>query len=87
MSARRRLLRLWGAIALALWGAYLAVGLLLPDTAGARTAPTAPLAAIVGAGLVGLVSWLVLALDRPTGIVCRGSSSAADGAWRGSCRL
>ena len=71
MSARRRLLRLWGAIALALWGAYLAVVLLLPDTAGARTAPTAPLAAIVGAGLVGLVSWLVLALDRPTGTVAR----------------
>ena len=39
---RARALRVWGPTAVALWAAHLAVVLLVPDAAGARTAPAAP---------------------------------------------
>ena len=70
MSTRRPA-RTWGAAAIALWAAYLAAVLLLPDAAGTRRAPVAPLVAIVAALLAGLIGWLALAAARPATTAAR----------------
>ena len=70
MSARRPA-RTWGAAAVALWIAYLAVVLLLPDASGTRTAPVAPLVVIVSTLLAGLIGWLALAAAGPATTAAR----------------
>ena len=66
-----RALRVWGPTAIALWLVHLAVVLFMPDAAGARTAPVAPLAGTVALLLTGLVAWLAAALARPTSPAAR----------------
>ena len=68
---RARELRVWGPTAVALWAAHLAVVLLVPDAAGARTAPAAPRAGAVALLLAGLVAWLAAALVRPASSAAR----------------
>ena len=65
-ASARQTTRTWSAIGVALWLVYLALVVLLPDAAGALTAPHGPLLIVGGALTAGLAAWVGTAVARPS---------------------